>query len=291
MLRVFVTGKKGFIGANLTKTFQKKGIPIVDCKNNEKKTNINILEKDELLNIEENVDAIIHLAAKTSITNSINNPYETYYNNICGTLNLLEFAKKRKIKKIINFSTYVYGKPIYLPIDERHPINPHTPYNKSKIISEKLCKYYSEDYGIDIVTLRPFYVYGPLSNPLSFIPSIVQQIKKKGKVFLSQENTKRDFLFINDFVDLVLKILDEFPDGYNVYNIGYGKSNSLEDIVKIIEKIIDREIHIYYDKSIRPNDIDDMVADIRKVSKTFDWKPQTDIQEGVQLSIQNLINW
>lgn len=284
-MKVFVTGNKGFIGANLTKKFQDKGISVINYQLNEKKR-IDILKKDQFSHIE-NIDAIIHLAAKTSITNSINNPYETYYTNICGTLNLLDFARERKIKKIINISTYVYGKPVYLPIDEKHPIKPHTPYNKSKVISENLCKYYSQDYGINIVTLRPFYIYGPLSNPLSFIPSIISQIKKNGKVFLSQKSTKRDFLFIDDFTNLLLKILNEFPEGYNIYNVGYGKSHSLEEIIKIIENIINLKIHIQYDKSIRPNDITEMVADITKVTKSFDWEPQTSIEEGLRFTLKN----
>jgi UDP-glucose 4-epimerase len=284
-LKVFVTGDKGFIGTNLTKKFQDKRISYTDYQNNEKKR-INILERDQFQYIE-NVDAIIHLAAKTSITNSINNPYETYHTNISGTLNILDFARDRKIKKIINISTYVYGKPVYLPIDEKHPINPHTPYNKSKVISENLCKYYSQDYGINIVTLRPFYIYGPISNPLSFISSIITQIKKNGKVFLSHEGTRRDFLFIDDFTNLLLKILNNFPKGYNVYNVGYGKSHSLEDIIKIIEKILNLKIHIQYDKSIRPNDIAEMVADITKVTKSFDWKPQTSIEEGLRLILKS----
>jgi len=284
-LKVFVTGDKGFIGTNLTKKFQDKRISFIDYQNNEKKR-IDILEKDQFQDIE-NVDAIIHLAAKTSITNSINNPYETYYTNISGTLNLLDFARDRQIKKIINISTYVYGKPIYLPIDEKHPINPHTPYNKSKVISENLCKYYSQDYGINIVTLRPFYIYGPLSNPLSFISSIITQIKKNGKVFLSHEGTKRDFLFIDDFTDLLLKILNDFPEGYNVYNVGYGKSHSLEEIIKIFEKIVNLKIHIQYDKSIRPNDITEMIADITKVTKSFAWEPQTSIEEGLRLVLKS----
>ncbi len=258
---------------------------ITDYQSNEKKS-INVLEKDQFQNIE-NVDAIIHLAAKTSTINSINNPYETYYTNIGGTLNLLDFAREREIKKIINISTYVYGKPIYLPIDEKHPINPHTPYNKSKIISENLCKYYSQDYGINIVTLRPFYIYGPLSSTLSFIPSIIQQINKNGNVFLSQENTKRDFLFIDDFINLILKILNKFPNGYNVYNVGYGKSNSLEEIIKIIEKIMNIKTNIHYDKSIRPNDILEMVADITQVTKSFDWKPQIELEEGIRITLKN----
>ncbi len=202
-MKVFVTGDKGFIGTNLTKKFQDKRISFTDYQNNEKKR-INILEKDQFQHIE-NVDAIIHLAAKTSITNSINNPYETYHTNISGTLNVLDFARDRKIKKIINISTYVYGKPVYLPIDEKHPINPHTPYNKSKVISENLCKYYSQDYGINIVTLRPFYIYGPLSNPLSFISSIITQLKKNGKVFLSQEGTKERLSFHRRFYKSFIK--------------------------------------------------------------------------------------
>jgi nucleoside-diphosphate-sugar epimerase len=284
-LKVFVTGDKGFIGTNLTKKFQDKRISYTDYQNNEKKR-INILERDQFQYIE-NVDAIIHLAAKTSITNSINNPYETYHTNISGTLNILDFARDRKIKKIINISTYVYGKPVYLPIDEKHPINPHTPYNKSKVISENLCKYYSQDYGINIVTLRPFYIYGPISNPLSFISSIITQIKKNGKVFLSHQGTKRDFLFIDDFTNLLLKILNDFPEGYNIYNVGYGKSHSLEEIIKIIEKIVNLKILIQYDKSIRPNDITEMVADITKVTKSFDWKPLASIEEGLRFVLKS----
>ena len=98
-----------------------------------------------------------------------------YYTNISGTLNVLDFARDRKIKKIINNKYLCIRKTSYLPIDEKHPINPHTPYNKSKVISENLCKYYSQDYGINIVTLRPFYIYGPLSNPLSFISTIIHK--------------------------------------------------------------------------------------------------------------------
>ena len=122
---------------------------------------------------------------------------------------------------------------------------------------------------------------------LSFIPSIIQQINKNGNVYLSQENTKRDFLFIDDFINLILKILNKFPEGYNVYNVGYGKSNSLEEIIKIIENITGIKINILYDKSIRPNDIIEMVADITRVTKSFDWKPQIDIEEGLRLTLKN----
>jgi len=288
-LKVFVTGHRGFIGTSLMECFHKEAIPAFpDSYQNGKNMDINILNRDKFQHIDEDVDVIIHLAAKTSITKSLENPYDTYYNNLFGTLNVLNFAKERKISKIINLSTYVYGNPIYLPIDEQHPVNPHSPYNKSKVISENLCKYHSEDYKIDIVTLRPFYIYGPLSNPHSFIPSVIQQIKENGNVSLSYENTKRDFLFIDDFVNLLLKILYRFPQGYNVYNVGYGKSSRLEDIVYMIEKIKNLKIPIKYDKSIRSNDIVDMIADNSLAIKTFNWYPEIDIEKGLKCILDNI---
>jgi UDP-glucose 4-epimerase len=290
-LRIFITGETGFIGSHLSKYLQKSGITVVNnhrINNNDKnekelnKNRIDILNKEKLYHLEYDIDAIIHLASKTSVTRSIINPYETYYTNIVGTLNILDFARERRINKLINISTYVYGKPKYLPIDEDHPINPHSPYNKSKVLAENLCENYAKDFGLDIVTLRPFYIYGPSATVSSFIPSIIRQINSDRKVLLSHRNTKRDFLFIDDFMDLVLQIVNNFPKGYNVYNVGFGKAYSLENVVKSIEKIIKTKVSIQYDKSVRPNDIVEMIADITAVSRQFKWRPKTDIEKGLE---------
>jgi UDP-glucose 4-epimerase len=101
-------------------------------------------------------------------------------------LNILDYALKKKIKNIINVSTYMYGEPLYHPIDENHPTNPHSPYNKSKLLSEKICEHYSEDYGINIVTLRHFSIYGP-SNNSSFVLSVVRRVFGREKVILSKK--------------------------------------------------------------------------------------------------------
>jgi len=97
-----------------------------------------------------------------------------------------------------------------LPIDEKHPVSAHSSYHKSKLIGGELCKDYSLDFGIDIVTLRPFLLYGPNAKPYMFISTVIQQIKNNGNVFLSKKYTSRDFLFISDFLDLVTIILNEF---------------------------------------------------------------------------------
>lgn len=284
-LRAFVTGDRGFIGTNLIRRLGDK-IEIVKTAYSGS-GRIDILKRTQII-MPENTDVIIHLASKTSILNSILDPYQTYLNNLLGTLNILDIAKEFNVSKIVNISTYVYGTPQYLPIDELHPLNPHSPYTKSKVLAETLCKYYSEDYKIDIVTIRPFYIYGPSQSEATFLPSIIKQINESRKVTLSNRDTKRDFLFINDFIDLVFKILLDFPHGYNVYNAGSGKSHSLEEIVEIISNIMNINIAIEYNPSIRPNDIVEMVADISLLDKLYGWKPQIDIESGLRFTLDKI---
>ncbi len=284
--KVLVTGSRGFIGKHLCKSLRENGIRVVTHGKERNKLDVTNLGK--ILTIED-VEAVVHLAAKTSILDSMKNPYQTYFTNIVGTLNLLEFARIRKIRKFIYVSTYVYGQPQYLPIDEKHVVNPHSPYNRSKLLAEKLCQNYSHDFGIDVVILRPFYVYGPDSRDRSFIPSVIQQIKKNAIVELSGEQIKRDFLFVTDFVLLLQIILREFPNGYNIYNAGYGTSYSLKEVAQSLAKLLDRKIAIQSSKT-NVADITDMKADITKVSNTFKWKPTVDIDKGLGLIVQESSN-
>jgi len=142
------------------------------------------------------VNAIVYLAAKTSVSDSFKEPYETYFTNVLGTLNVLEFARIRNIKRFIYVSTYVYGQPHYLPIDEKHDLNPNSPYNISKLITERICQNYSQQFNIDIVTLRPFCIYGPDSRNRSLIPSVINQINRDGIVKLSGKKSKWTFFLV-----------------------------------------------------------------------------------------------
>ena len=279
--KVLVTGSKGFVGTHLCKYLKQSGFQIVTTHNKHKP--IDVTNSDQLLKIDD-VNAIVHLAAKTSISDSFKKPFETYFTNFIGTLNVLELARARKIKKVIYVSTYVYGQPLYLPIDEKHSINPHSPYNNSKLMAEKICQNYSHHFGINIVTLRPFYVYGPNHRNRSLIPSVIKQIKIDGKVKLSGDKIKRDFLFVTDFVYLIERIFQDFPRGYNIYNVGYGKSYSLNQVAEELARLIGKKIEIEYSKGVNP-DVTDMIADIRKVSKEFNWRPTIDIKRGLQFIV------
>lgn len=284
--KVLVTGSKGFVGTHLCNYFSENGLQVVSTI--DKQRPVDVTNIDELLLIND-VDAIVHLAAKTSISDSFKDPSQTYYTNLVGTLNVLEFARAKKIKNLIYVSTYVYGQPVYLPVDENHPLNPHSPYNHSKLLAEKICQNYSYYFGLNIVTLRPFYVYGPNSRNHSLVPSIIKQIKKNGKVRLSGKKVKRDFLFVTDFVYLIGKILQDFPKGDNIYNVGYGESYSLNQIANKLAVLFGRKIEIEISKETRL-DVSDMIADIAKVSKKFNWRPSIDINKGLQLIVEDSRN-
>jgi UDP-glucose 4-epimerase len=285
--RVLVTGSAGFVGNHLCRHLLELGINIVgnsgaNDKNKLDVTDINQLHSTDNLGIE----GVVHLAAKTSVNSAAKDPYQAYYANIVGTLNVLEFCRLRNIKKLIFMSSYVYGEPKYLPIDEKHPVNPHSTYHKSKLIAEQLCRNYSLDFGIDVVTLRPFLLYGPNAKPYMFISTVIQQIKNNGHVFLSGKHTSRDFLFITDFLDLVTIILNKFPKGYNLYNVGYGESHRLEEVTQILAELLNKKISISYNNQIRPGDVTKMIADISEVSNAFQWKPKIGIHEGLEKTLQ-----
>jgi GDP-4-dehydro-6-deoxy-D-mannose reductase len=287
---VLITGRHGFIGNHLYKYLTKKQIAIINGDEIEEKKLLDVTDLQTLLSINKHVQAIIHLAAKTSIANSFHNPYLTYYTNFVGTFNLLEFARLRNVKKFINVSTYVYGHPQYNPVDENHPIDPHSPYNKSKLLADQLCQFYSHDFNIDVVTLRPFYIYGPGVSSDSFIPSITRQIKQAEEVTLNDRGITRDFLFVDDFISLLTMILDEFPRGYNTFNVGSGTYHTLEEVTYIVAELLGKEFNVQYNKTNTYADVSTMQADITKVSNTFKWKPMVNIKEGLRLTIDAKAN-
>jgi UDP-glucose 4-epimerase len=288
--KIIVTGSNGFVGEHLSKYLRNKGTVVIDRGRTSDRV-LDITNLHQLLNIGDRVEAIIHLAAKTSVNNSLSSPYETYNTNVLGTLNLLEFARQKKVTKFLNLSTYVYGQPRYLPIDEGHPVEPGSPYNKSKMLAEELCKFYSRDFEINIVTLRPFYIYGSCPRRSSFIYDLIQQVIRNEQIItLSGESTRRDFLYIDDFLGLIEIILERFPHGYNLYNVGYGQSHTLGEVVQIMGSLLDKEISIRYNNKMRPDDVTDMVADISKVIREFGWKPSTPLRKGLELTLERYLS-
>ena len=272
MTKIFVTGSRGFIGTQLIK--QLKNFEVITDSINSKK--IDLKKMDELIQIESS-DIVIHLAAKTQKGRSWN---EYFDNNVIGTQNILEYCIQKKVKKIIFLSSYVYGNPKYLPIDENHPISPHNDYTKSKFIAEQLCKKYAKEFNLNVVILRPFNIFGETLDEGFLISNLINSLNNNKIVTITNELSKRDFLFIQDLIDLILKII-EYDFKFEIFNVGSGKSYSFKQIVEMIEKISNKKLKLEFNYD-EENCIKNIVADISKISDKIGWKPNISFDDGIQ---------
>lgn len=275
MLNIGITGSSGFIGRYLTDSLRQIGYKIIEM---DLANGFDILDYSVFEKIEK-VDLIVHLAARSFVPDSFVSPHSFYLDNYLSTLNVLEYAKKYKIK-VLYFSSYLYGNPIYLPIDESHPLSPHNPYSQTKLICEKLCEGYYRDFGVDVVVFRPFNIYGKGQKPSFLIPSILEQTTC-GTIKLKDPRPKRDFIHVLDVVLAVKKVIELQPTGYLVFNIGSGQSHSINHITTLISKVTNKLLTIEYSNEYRKGEVLDTVANISKATSILLWKPLIDIEEGL----------
>ena len=284
--RILVTGSSGFVGKNLVEELKRQDADVLTLTDHDgRRIDIRDQQRVEaIINKIRNIDIVYHLAAITSVPFSFENPRETYDVNVLGTLNILELCRSCNADKIVFASSYVYGQPQYLPIDEKHPLQPTNPYARSKILGEELCRAYNTDFGVKCIILRPFNIYGVGQGKDFLIPSIIAQLRY-GKIELKDPEPKRDFIYISDVIDAYIKA-GEFNGDFDVFNIGYGKSYSVKEIVDKIIHLYGKDVKVKYSGERRKNEIMDTIADIKKAKEKLGWKPSVEIDNG----LSNLLN-
>ena len=278
--KILVTGSSGFVGKKLVRKLTASKYEVITA---DIKEGIDLTDFDEVKKIND-FDTVIHLAAHTFVPDSFKKPWEYYNNNIRSTLNLLEICRIQKAG-MIYLSSYVYGKPEYLPIDEKHPVKGYNPYSQTKIICEQICEGYHRDHNVPSVILRPSNIYGDGQNENFLIPKILSQLKK-GEMELKYSKPKRDYIFVDDFVDALCLVVKKEIKGFEIYNIGFGKSYSVKGIVEIIKKIIKKNIIVQFEKASGRNDIMDTVYNIDKIKLFLEWEPRIDIEQGLEKLIR-----
>lgn len=273
MGKILVTGSSGFIGKKVVRKLDKFEI-ITDSNDSE---HIDLQNREQVMKLD-SADIVIHLGGKTPQSELKWSEY--FDNNVIGTLNVLEYCIQKKVKKIIYVSSYVYGNPKYCPVDENHPINPHNAYTESKYLGERLCEFYCNRSDLNLIILRPFNIFGESMKEGFLITNLINSVKTGKKVTIVNKNSKRDFLHVDDFVDLIAKLID-WNFKLEVFNVGAGESHSFKEIIEKIEKTTSQKINVNYEEN-KEIFIDDITSDISKIKNQIDWQPKIKFDEGLE---------
>lgn len=280
-MKIAVTGSGGFIGSYLLPALKKEGHEIIELT---LEKDFDVMDFNSMQKIPE-FEKMIHLAAMSYVPDSFINPYDFYKVNILSTLNVLEVCRQRNAGMIF-MSSYVYGAPDYLPIDEKHPIKAFNPYSQSKLSAEQICTGYSRDFNMDVVVLRPFNLYGFGQKENFLIPTIIKQAHS-GKIILKDPEPKRDMLYIEDFIDAVIKSCS--VKGNALYNVGYGKSFTINEMANAVCDAFHKEIKLEFTGEKRTGEVMNTIADITAITEATGWKPKTSLTEGIKLTVEKYL--
>jgi len=306
--KILITGAGGFIGSHLTETLLENGYTVrafvhynsrndwgaLEYLSNDKKNNIelltgDIIDPDRVNQIVKGMDAVLHLAALPGVPFSYISPNAYFQINTMGTLNLLQACLKHNVSKVINTSSSeVYGSAKYIPMDEKHPLNPQSPYAASKTSADHIAESFFFSYDLPVITLRLFNVYGPRQSARAIIPSIITQSLARGEVRLGSLSPARDFTFVSDSVTAFLLALQTDNVIGKTFNIGSGKSISVAELAHILGNIMEKKLTVITDEiRIRKSssEVDNLVCNNLRAFNTLDWSPKISLDKGIESTL------
>jgi nucleoside-diphosphate-sugar epimerase len=226
-------------------------------------------------------DAVINLAARAGVRQSVENPWVYFETNVTGTLNLLELCREFGVRKFVQASTSsLYGANTPRPFrEDANTDEPLSPYAASKKAAEALCYTYHYLYDIDVTVPRYFTVYGPAGRPDMSLFRFVQWISEGRPVIVYGDGQQsRDFTYVDDIARGTIVGLE--PSGYEVINLGSDTPVVLMDAIRLVEELVGKKANIEY-RPRHPADVLATWADISKAERMLGWRPQTQFREGV----------
>ena len=306
-VRALVTGADGFIGSHLTELLVLSGYEVkalsqynsfnnwgwledVNCKDQIEILAGDIRDSDYCKYISNDVDIIFHLAALIAIPYSYVAPNSYLETNIKGTLNICQAARENGNIRVIHTSTSeVYGTAQYVPIDEKHPVNPQSPYSASKIAADSMAMSFYNAFELPVTIARPFNTYGPRQSARAVIPTIITQIASGIKeIRLGDLSPTRDFNYVEDICRGFLVIAENDQTVGETINIGSNSEISIGSTLDLIKELMKSDIRFVSDKErIRPenSEVFRLCCDNSKIQNLTGFKPQVDIRQGLQKTI------
>lgn len=267
---VLLSGANGFIGRHLHSALERHRFPVQSVPD--------ILKPPTL---KRKPDVVVHLGGVTDPVQFHANLRESHRVNALGTLNMLEIARKSKAHFIFASSSGVYGVPRFARVSESESLAPINPYAQSKMVGELFCEDFYRVHGLPVTILRLFNVYGPGQNPAFLITYLIEQARLSKTVTLRHPSFKRDYLFVDDLVRLLVRLCSKPGRRYRVFNVGSGKSISVTNILKEIETAFGFEIDWKSRKSAGRNEVKNIYADISALTKETNWRPEFSLAEGL----------
>ena len=307
--RILVTGAGGFIGSHLTEALIKKGaevraflrynskndIGFIKELNQDIRGSIEIFYGDlrELESVElalKKIDVVFNLAALVGIPYSYQHPQAVLAINTLGALNVLTAARQEDVEKIIQTSTSeIYGSAQYVPIDEKHPLQPQSPYAASKVGAEAVALSFQRSFNMPIAVIRPFNTYGPRQSMRAVIPTIITQAITQNVVKLGNLKPTRDFNYISDTVNGFLNVATSEKTIGKAVNVGSGRETSISELANTIIQIVNPNLKIIIDKKrLRPDksEVLRLCADIHYIKKLTGWTPKVNLNKGLSRTIE-----
>jgi UDP-glucose 4-epimerase len=297
-----VTGGTGFIGSHLVDRLVAEGygVRVLDDLSAGKLENItahlkagsvdfvkgDIRDSAVVAKILGSVDVVVHFAALTSVTFSVEHPDLTFNVNVAGTQNLINACVEHAVSKFVFASSCaVYGDPEFLPVNETFKPNPISPYAESKLLGERYCLGVDKRQVLKPVVLRFFNVYGPrqgLNDYSGVITRFIDRLRQNKPLTVYGDGSQtRDFVSVHDIVEAVLASMRSVNAHGQVFNIGSGKPTSINELAKTILELAGVDLEIRHEK-IRAGDIKDSYADISKAKKILGYMPRVSLRAGLE---------
>ena len=283
-MKILVVGANGFVGKHLMKTLGKNNIQAIAFTEYHETWHADIFNPY----LEIGITHVVHLIAKSFVPDSWDNPEKYIQTNLNSTVSVLEFCRKSEAG-LIFMSSYMYGIPQHLPINEQHPVSVLNPYALSKYLSEKTCIFFATNYKVSVSILRVFNIYGPGQKSSFLIPHIINEVLHKNEIHVKDLKPRRDYIYIDDFISFILGLMNK-QIGLEIFNIGSGVSYSVSEIIQIIQGIAKTDKAVISSMETRPNEIMDIKADISKIELFSGSRITTEFKEGLEKCIQDVLS-
>lgn len=321
MVKILVAGGAGYIGSHVVKAILKAGHQAVVYDDLSSGQRINLFPQAEFIQgdildyaalkeaMSRNIDAVVHLAGKKAVGESMLVPEKYAVNNITGALNIINAMAECGVKHIVfSSSAAVYGMPEYLPVDEKHPLNPINYYGFTKLEFERNLEWYSRLKDFSYMALRYFNavgydaegdIRGKELNPQNLLPIIIEAATGKREclnVFGNDYETRdgtcvRDYVHVTDLAKAHVMALEKLMDGAKseVINLGTNTGTTVKEVIQAAEKVIGKKLNVKYVER-RPGDPAELVASYDKAKKVLGWEPDYKNIEDIVRTTWNMEN-